>query len=583
MSSLPPGTPLILGALLVPLLKGRVRQALLLLLPILSFALMVSLPLGEVHVQAFGVTLTPIRVDSLSLLFGYAFHLAWFLAILFALHVKDPVQHVAACVYGGTTIGAAFAGDLVTLFVFWEGVAVSSAFLIWARRTERSYRAGLRYLAWQVVSGLLLLAGILAVVHGGGGLAFDALGLHTDGGWLASIAAEPGHWLILIAFGIKAGFPVLHVWLTDAYPEATPTGTVFLSAFTTKLAIYALARGFPGTELLIGIGTVMVVFPIFYAVIEDDLRRVLSYSLINQLGYMVVGIGVGTKLGMNGATGQVFAHIIFKSLLFMAMGAVLHQVGTIKASRLGPIYKTMPVAAVCCLVGAASISAFPPFSAFVTKSQIMDSVAEAHHPLVWGLLLFGAAGVLHHAGIKVPHCAFFGPNREVRAPGPAPLNMRLAMIGSAIVCLGIGLFPGLLYRLLPYPEHEYVPYTLAHVATQLELLAFALLAFVVLIRIGKHPHEVPSVNLDADWLLRRPLKSAWGATRAVLGRLAAAFETLVLELIPRGAAAAVRNYGPERGPLRGQWVMGSSIVIVLLLLFFFLVVGFDFAPPPAGH
>ncbi|MDZ7736906.1 MAG: proton-conducting transporter membrane subunit, partial [Gammaproteobacteria bacterium] len=93
----------------------------------------------------------------------------------------------------------------------------------------------------------------------------------------------------IFGFGIKAAFPFLHNWLQDAYPAASPSGTVVLSAFTTKLAIYALARGYAGTEILIPIGALMTAFPIFYAVIENDLRRVLAYSLNNQLGFMVVG------------------------------------------------------------------------------------------------------------------------------------------------------------------------------------------------------------------------------------------------------------------------------------------------------
>ena len=256
-----------------------------------------------------GLSLVTLRVDKLSLLFGYVFLLAAFLGGLYALHVRDTVQHAAGLIYAGSALGAVFAGDLVTLFIFWEGIAVASVFLIWASRNERAYRAGMRYLVVQIGSGVLLLAGVLIHYRQTGSLAFGAIGL-----------ASPGAALILLAFGIKCAFPLLHNWLQDAYPEATVTGTVLLSSFTTKVAVYALARGFAGTEILVPIGAAMTAFPIFYAVIENDLRRVLAYSLNNQLGFMVVGIGIGTELALNGAVAHAFADILFK-------GAAVHVDG----------------------------------------------------------------------------------------------------------------------------------------------------------------------------------------------------------------------------------------------------------------
>ena len=320
---------LILGAALVPLLRGRLRAAYLLLLPLAAFVHLLALPYGEYgHVRLLGQTLVLMRVDRLSLLFGYIFLIAAFLNAIYALQVEDTVQHVAGLVYVGSALGAVFAGDLLTLFVYWELTAVSSVLLIWARRTERAYRAGMRYVIVQLASGVLLLAGAVLHLHQGGTLHFGKLGLDTAGSYL-----------ILAAFGIKCAFPLLHNWLQDAYPEATVTGTVMLSAFTTKLGIYALARGFPGTEMLIWVGALMTAFPIFYAVIENDLRRVLAYSMNNQLGFMVAGIGIGNELALNGAVAHAFADILFKALLFMSMGAVLLRAGTIKGSELGGLYK----------------------------------------------------------------------------------------------------------------------------------------------------------------------------------------------------------------------------------------------------
>ncbi len=563
MPELPPGLIALLGALLIPLLPGRLRRLYMVALPLLSLGALLQLDVGtSFGFELLGYSLTPVRVDGLSLVFGYVFHLALLLGVIFALHVDDPVQHVAAFVYAGATIGAVFAGDLLTLFLYWEVVAVAPTFLIWAQRTPRAWGAGQRYLYWQMASGLLLLAGVLLHLRGGGGLAFDRIGLDDAAGWL-----------ILLAFGIKCCFPGLHTWLTDAYPEATPTGAVFLSAFTSKLAVYALARGFAGTEGLIWVGAVMAAFPIFYAVIENDLRRVLAYSLINQVGFMVVGVGIGTEAALDGACAHAFADVIFKGLLFMSMGAVLHQTGRIGGNELGGLWKSMPFTAVCCCVGAASISAFPLFSAFATKSIIMDAVASEHLVAVWLILLFAAAGVFHHAGIKIPFFAFFAHDSGLR-PGEPPWNMRLAMALGALLCVAIGCWPAALYALLPYPL-DYQPYTAFHVVSQLQLLLFSALAFVTLMITGLYPPELRSVNLDADWLLRGPLRWGWREAHGVLARGALAFQRLVTETGPRLAAAFVMSYGPERGPLKGSLLMGSSILVVLVVLTFYLLVGYE--------
>ena len=491
---IPAFVPFFAAALLALVTRGYLRSALMLGVVALSGLHLWYLD-GEVlvHMQFLEYELTPYRVDALSIVFGYVFHIAAFVSILFALHVKDTMQHVCGLLYAGSAVGALFAGDLLTLFVFWEVLAVSSVFLVWARRTERAYQSGMRYLIIQVMSGVILLGGLLLHVQQSGSLAFDFIGTDDLGGWL-----------ILLAFGIKGAFPLLHTWLTDAYPEATPTGTVFLSAFTTKTAIYTLARGYPGTELLIYVGATMACFPIFYAVIQNDLRRVLSYSLINQLGFMVCGIGIGTALAVNGAVSHAFVHIIYKSLLFMSMGAVLYRTGKIKATDIGGLYKTMPRTAVLCIIGAASISAFPLFSGFVAKSMIMAAAMKEGYHLIWLVLLLASAGVLKHAGIQIPYFAFFAHDSGIRTSEP-PKNMLLAMSIAAFLCLAIGMYPDMLYRLLPY-DYYYNPYDLTHVLAQTQLLFFAMLAFVWLNLQGIYPPEKLAINLDAEWFYRRFLR-----------------------------------------------------------------------------
>ena len=492
MSSVLPAFVFFCGAMLVAVLPGRLRAAASLLVPVIgALNLFLSVEYGAFwQVELFDYKLTLLRVDRLSLLFGYLFHLAAFIGVVYAMHVRDATQQVSALLYAGSALGAVFAGDLITLFVFWEILAVTSVFLVWARRTTRAYRAGMRYLLIQIGSGVLLLIGTLIHLHQTGSIAFEQFTLQG-----------PAAWLILLAFGVKCAFPLMHNWLTEAYSEATVVGTVFLSAFTTKVAVYALARGFPGTEILVYVGVVMAAFPIFYAVIENDLRKVLCYSMINQIGFMVVGIGIGTDLALNGAIAHAFNDVVFKGLLFMSMGAVLHMTGKINGSDLGGLYKTMPVTTVLCIVGAASISAFPLFSGFVSKSMVMVAALEQGYDWVWLVLLFAAAGVFHHAGIKIPYFAFFAHDSGLRAKDP-PWNMLLAMSIAAAICIFNGSYPWMLYSLLPWPV-DYAPYTWSHVITQTQLLFFSALAFIFLQLRGLYPPELRSTNIDAEYFYRR--------------------------------------------------------------------------------
>jgi multicomponent Na+:H+ antiporter subunit D len=548
-----PGLILILGAGLLPLLRGIARGAWMLALPVVGFAVLLALPDGgHMPVALFGQQLELLRVDALSRVFGYIFLIAAFLAGIYSLHVKGALEPTAALVYAGAAIGAVFAGDLIILFVFWELTAIASVFLIWSRGTPEASRAGMRYLIVQVGSGVLLLAGLIWRWQATGSTGFGHIGLDSPGGML-----------IFLAFGIKCAFPLLHNWLQDAYPEATPTGTVVLSAFTTKLAVYALARGFAGTEELIWIGAAMTAFPIFYAVIENDLRRVLAYSLNNQLGFMVVGVGIGTELALNGTAAHAFAHILYKALLFMAMGAVLHRVGTAKATELGGLYKSMPWTAGFCIVGAASISAFPLFSGFISKSMILSAAAHEGHYIVWGVLLFASAGVFHHSGIKIPFFAFFHYDSGKR-PQEAPFNMLLAMALTAFLCVGIGVWPSALYAILPHAV-DYVPYTDSHVLSQVQLLVFSALAFTVLMRTGVYPPEMRATNLDSDWLYRRLGKDVVLAVARTAGSAHAAARRLASRRLTRFVLGLYRHHGPQ-GVLARTWPTGSMVLWVAVLL-----------------
>jgi len=529
INGFPPGLLFIIGALLIPIFRGWIRNVYLLFIPFLAFFDLLTLSEGISWTFHFlDYPLVFARVDRLTLLFGYLFVIAAFACTLFSIHLKNNGELISSFIYMGSALGVVFSGDLISLFIFWELMSLASTYLIWARGAKSSEGAGIRYFLNHFLGGLILFSGILLHVLETGSTQFDFIGL----GGLSS-------WLILIGFAFNAAIPFFHGWLTDAYPEATVTGTVFLSSFTTKAAVYALARSFPGTEVLIGVGLLMTLFPIFYAVLENDTRKVLAYSLINQVGFMITGIGIGTALALNGAVAHAFANVIFEGLLFMCAGSVLFMTGKTKCTDLGGLYKTMPLTLIFCLVGAASISAFPLFLGFVTKSLILSAAEHEGMVITWILLLFASAGVFHHAGIKIPFFIFFAHDSGLRPKDP-PINMLLAMGFYAFLCVLIGIFPDILYRLLPFPV-EYEPYTPFHVSAQLQLLFFSALAFIFLKVYGLYPPEERAMNVDVDWLYR---KGAWrvvGMVDRLISPIVGGMARFFLEALPLSLAWFSKN------------------------------------------
>lgn len=534
----------------------------------------VSAPLLHGATTLFGFEIVPVRIDKLSMIFAIVFHLAVLLNIIFGWRHASRVETSMGLVYAGAAVGGVLAGDLLTLFIFWEVAAVSSVFIVWAGGGHGAFKAGMRYLVIQVLSGLLLLSGIVLHLADGGSTAFGAMAL-TDP---ATGAINPAQLLILIAFGIKAAFPLLHTWVQDSYPRASAVGTLVLSIFTTKMAVYCLARGFAGLDALIVIGCVMTVFPVFFALIENDLRKVLSYSLNNQVGFMVTGIGIGTPLALNGAVGHAFANIIFEGLLFMSIGAVLVRTGTTRATELGGLHKSMPITTVLCIIGAMAISAFPLFIGFVSKSMITLSAAEAHLALAYLVLLFTSAGVLEHSGIKIPYFAFFAHDNFAPSvtgkprPAEAPAPMLIAMVLAAILCILIGVQPQILYNLLPYTA-EYTAYTASHVVNQLQLLFFAILAFALLVKFKLYPAEIRAINLDVDWLWRVPGRIAlMGVVRGVGALWTMAFAGI--RGLTDAVLARVLGLHAPHGPLARVWHFGHAALATVVVLGIVLIAAY---------
>ena len=596
-----PALVLLLGAAALPVVPARLKKTWLLAIPALAFALVLTMTTGRGggywNVGFLKWTLTFGHVDSLSLVFAHIMSLMCVIGSLYGLHVKEDAQHIAAWTYVAGSLGAIFAGDLLTLFLFWEVMAFASVFLIWFRREPESTAAGFRYLLVHIAGGLSLLAGIVLHVHatpGPDSTAFAAFDVHN------TTAAS---YLILIGFLLNAAVPPLHAWLPDAYPAGTFNGSVFLSAFTTKTAVYALCRGFPGMHLLIWLGVIMALYGVVYAIIENDVRRLFAYHIVSQVGYMVAGVGIGTELAINGACAHAFAHILYKGLLFMGGGAILHMTGETRMSKLGGLYKKMPWAFFLTLIGGLSISAFPLFSGFVSKSMIVQAGFESH--LLWAAFLLNLAsiGTFYCNGLKVPYFVWFGQNKcepatFERAKDP-PWNMLAAMGIAAGLCVFIGCYTPYLYNLLPNREAalEYPPYAAYHVSESLQILLFTALAFFVLVKLKKiEPHT--GLNLDLDWfyrkggraflwLARKPIQTVDTGVGEVyrvggLGPLMQSawlvnlFDNRVIDGAVDGLASTVRGLGGrlrfvQRGALQENltFVFAAAAILLLGFVIFF--------------
>lgn len=548
--SIPPGLILILGAFLLPLSAGLIRKLILLGLPVGVLGLVWQLPQGEVLALPFlDYTIVLVQVTPIGQLFATIFTIMAFAGGLFAMQQKRVTELVAAYVYAGSAVGVTMVGDLLSLLVFWEMMAIASGLVIWSAGTPAAYRASMRYLAIHLLGGVVLMVGIVGHVMDTGSITFAAM-------QLGSLAT----WLILLGFLVNAGAPPLSAWLPDAYPEASFSGMVFLSAFTTKTAVYVLLVGFPGTEVLIYFGLYMIFYGIIYALLENDMRRILAYSIVNQVGFMVTGIGIGTSMALNGTAAHAFAHIIYKALLLMSAGSVLYMTGKRKCTDLGGLFQSMPLTATCGIIGALSISAFPLTSGFISKSMISQAAFDEHMALAWFLLTAASAGVFLHAGIKFPWFVFFQKDSGLRPPDP-PLNMRLAMLFFSFLCVGLGVFPGPLYALLPLPV-DFVPYTVPHVMNMLQLLLFSGLAFFLLLPMMK---RTLTISLDTDWLYRR---LGYGLSTMVLeqgSRAYAVFRSLANRMAYRTIVFMARVTGPEN-VLSRTWVTGNSIMTVTAVL-----------------
>ena len=555
---LSPALILLVAAVAIGPARGQLRTALVLLAPLLTLWAVWQVPDGVQGTVGFlSYQIEPVEGSPLRRLFATVFALMAFVGGLYAFRLARWYELAAAYAYAAGAIGVSFAGDLISLFLYWELMALFSTVVVWCGGTPAARAAGIRYAIMHLLGGVVLKVGIEGVVISTGSIQIRPM-----------LAQDFNSWMILCGILVNAAAPPLSAWLADAYPESSPTGSVFLSAFTTKTAVLALILLFPGEPVLVGVGLFMVMYGIIYALLENDIRRILAYSIVNQVGFMVCAVGIGTELALNGATAHAFAHILYKALLFMSAGVVIYRTGKTRCTELGGLYQTMPLTTLCCIIGALSISSFPLTSGFTTKSMI--SQAAANEGLVWVYMLLTAAsaGVFLHAGIKFPWFVFFQRDSGLR-PKDAPWNMALAMLIFAALCLLIGVCPQWLYALLPYPV-DYLAYTPGKVVFYLQLLLFSGLAFFLLLPLMK---RTETISLDVDWLWRRaiPALVGWlllcaGPARHGVSRLTQACRVLFANFAVRYLGQPHTADSDERGVFARSWPIGTTALWIAILL-----------------
>jgi len=555
---LPPALIMLFGALLIGPTRGAWRTAVVLLTPLLTLAVIWQVPDGVVTTTQFlSYTIEPVEGSPVRRLFATIFALMAFGGGLYAYRQARWYELAAAFAYAAGAIGVSFSGDLISLFLFWELMALFSTVVVWCGGTPGARAAGIRYAIMHLLGGVILKVGIEGVMVHTGSIEIQAMR-----------AVNFDTWMILIGILINAAAPPLSAWLADAYPESSPTGSVFLSAFTTKTAVLALILLFPGEPVLIGIGLFMVMYGIIYALLENNIRRILAFSIVNQVGFMVCAIGIGTQMAINGASAHAFAHIIYKALLFMSAGAVVYRTGFNKCTEVGGLFRTMPLTAICGIIGALAISGFPLTSGFTTKTMISQAAANEGLVAVYFLLAAASAGVFLHAGIKFPWFVFFQRDSGLR-PKDAPWNMAVAMVFFSVLCILFGVAPELLYRFLPYPV-EYQAYTPGKVLFYLQLLLFSGLAFFLLLPLMR---RTETISLDTDWIWRVALFRVASALHSLMSRAGRLLDTGTRLLLARLGVKARFYFGGSpggsdlpQGIFARSWPIGTTALWIAVLL-----------------
>ena len=575
-----PGAVVCLGGFLIPFIPWRkVKLAYFLALPLAGLTILILTSSGlfgpippwpeslhKFNIPFLQYTLEVGRINKLSMFFGYVYVIAAFCMNIYALRAKNDWEHVAAMIYVGAALGAVFSGDFFTLFFCLEVMSWAPFFLILFRGTRKAMGAAIRYILWHHFSGVLILAGVLLHIQNTGSIEF----VHMPWGWGGEYL---GYNLMLLGFITNAATVPFHSWLPDTYPEATPSGSIYMTAFTTKTAVFCLITTFSGVPLLMWMGAISAVVAVFLAVLENDGRRLLSYHIVSQVGFMVAGVGLGTEMAINGAAAHAFCHIIYKGLLYMGAGCALVVAGTSKFDRLGGLYKYMPISFWLTVIGGLSISGFPLFSGFISKTMTIEASELLHKTTIFLMLEGASIGTFLCNVLKLPRNIWLQgmeePPSEIRgrlkdSAINTPINMLIAMGILAFLCIFLGLYPKLLYDMLPYPV-EFVPYTITRVFSVAQMYMFTFLGFWFLRRwLVGHPTYV----LDSDWLVRIPgMKLLQFCNGPLLN-----FGSFLDKIVVNATTLVVSTFRNPKLEMRlTPEAIGIGVLVSLILFAFFVI------------
>ena len=503
LENIHPGFIFIALGFLAVLVPSRVRGWVLALGPAVALISILSTDMGadfgsDIAFLPFlkGYAFRYYYIDMLSWIFTFIFCIMGLIGGIYSFHNRSRLESFCSMVYVGASIGVVLAHDWITFLFFWELEAAASLFLIWADPRPTSRGAGFRYILIHTLSGSAILFGVALKLVNNDTLVFNLVNGEHD----------LTFWAILFGVLINVAAVPFHSWLTDGYSSATITGSVFMSSYTTKVAVYALLRIFAGNELLIAVGVVMALYGALYAVMENDMIKLLSYHIISQVGYMVCGAGIGTVMSMQGATAHAFCDILFKSLLFMCCNAIIYATGVRRINQLGGMAKRYPLICICFAIGGFSIAGMPLFNGFVSKMMTVAAAEEAHLEMVALLLEIASIGTLLSICFKMLYFIFLAPDKGIAVEErPVEPNMKIAMVLGAVLCVATGTLPNLtLYQFLPFGTVEYVPYAMVKVSNQLIMLFTAVIPFLMFLP-RMEPHT--AVSLDFDWIYRKPVRS----------------------------------------------------------------------------
>ncbi|UCG87175.1 MAG: oxidoreductase [Gemmatimonadota bacterium] len=473
------GALVLLGGGLGPAFGRRVSLVASLIVAIIGMV-MVGVVTQDTVLTTWG---NELRVDGLSALLVVAIGVIGFLTVVYSLRYTDRTEfrkrvgvgrvenrlslyHALLLWFLGTMVWGCVTNNIIMLWVAVEATTLTSGLLVAFFWDRRALEAGYKYLmlltigiTFALFGCVLIYACAAAVGQLDGRQALLISEVRNVASLLPPSTALLAVAFLLIGFGTKAGIAPFHPWLPDAHAEAPTPVSVLLSGVMIKMALYALARTvgmfFPSwpqiTVFVVVLGSFTMVLGIIMALNQDDLKRLLAYSSVSQIGYVLAGVGLGTYLGCFGGLFHLLNHAIFKALLFMCAGAVIYATGLRQISELGGLARKMPVTSVCFVIGALAISGFPPFNGFWSKLTVYLALATSG--LWWAAVIAVLTSVLTMVALLRPAYRVFWANPGASVTGhgevrTVPASMWVPMVVLAAACVLLGIVPHLAYPLL---------------------------------------------------------------------------------------------------------------------------------------